>query len=86
MRDVMLFSHANGFPVGTYRKMLGVLADEFDIRAVERFGHDPRFPVTRSWPGLVKELLAEIDAPVSYTHLTLPTNTVTCRSRWSPYH
>ena len=23
---------------------------------------------------------------VSYTHLTLPTNTVTCRSRWSPYH
>ena len=25
MRDVMLFSHANGFPVGTYRKMLGVL-------------------------------------------------------------
>ena len=24
--------------------------------------------------------------PVSYTHLTLPTNTVTCRSRWSPYH
>lgn len=62
MRDVMLFSHANGFPVGTYRKMLGVLGDEFDIRAVERFGHDPRFPVTRSWPGLVKELLAEIDA------------------------
>ena len=26
------------------------------------------------------------NAPVSYTHLTLPTNTVTCRSRWSPYH
>ena len=24
--------------------------------------------------------------PVSYTHLRLPTNTVTCRSRWSPYH
>ena len=28
---------------------------------------------------------ASFDA-VSYTHLTLPTNTVTCRSRWSPYH
>ena len=26
------------------------------------------------------------DAPVSYTHLTLPTNTNACRSRWSPYH
>ena len=24
--------------------------------------------------------------PVSYTHLTLPTNTGGCRSRWSPYH
>ena len=23
---------------------------------------------------------------VSYTHLTLPTNTCSCRSRWSPYH
>ena len=26
------------------------------------------------------------DRPVSYTHLTLPTNVVLCRSRWSPYH
>ena len=24
--------------------------------------------------------------PVSYTHLTLPTICLTCRSRWSPYH
>ena len=45
--------------------------------------------------GLVREFVASekgrklfpgaVD-PVSYTHLTLPTNTVTCRSRWSPYH
>ena len=25
-------------------------------------------------------------APVSYTHLTLPTILGLCRSRWSPYH
>ena len=25
-------------------------------------------------------------APVSYTHLTLPTTVGPCRSRWSPYH
>ena len=25
-------------------------------------------------------------APVSYTHLTLPTIRHRCRSRWSPYH
>ena len=24
--------------------------------------------------------------PVSYTHLTLPTMSGLCRSRWSPYH
>ena len=24
--------------------------------------------------------------PVSYTHLTLPTIALLCRSRWSPYH
>ena len=24
--------------------------------------------------------------PVSYTHLTLPTMSLVCRSRWSPYH
>ena len=24
--------------------------------------------------------------PVSYTHLTLPTTIIRCRSRWSPYH
>ena len=24
--------------------------------------------------------------PVSYTHLTLPTKSRECRSRWSPYH
>ena len=33
-----------------------------------------------------KLLLVKGAIPVSYTHLTLPTNTVTCRSRWSPYH
>ena len=27
-----------------------------------------------------------VNTPVSYTHLTLPTNSVWCRSRWSPYH
>ena len=26
------------------------------------------------------------DMAVSYTHLTLPTNSQECRSRWSPYH
>ena len=35
---------------------------------------------------LRNDTILRIATPVSYTHLTLPTNTVTCRSRWSPYH
>ena len=31
-------------------------------------------------------LLNEGSAAVSYTHLTLPTTRLVCRSRWSPYH
>ena len=27
-----------------------------------------------------------VETPVSYTHLTLPTMSLVCRSRWSPYH
>ena len=30
--------------------------------------------------------LQEGTASVSYTHLTLPTKPMMCRSRWSPYH
>ena len=29
---------------------------------------------------------SENTVAVSYTHLTLPTITTVCRSRWSPYH
>ena len=31
-------------------------------------------------------LMASDAEPVSYTHLTLPTTGIRCRSRWSPYH
>ena len=37
--------------------------------------------------GTINNLNESIGPPtVSYTHLTLPTNSYTCRSRWSPYH
>ena len=38
----------------------------------------------RDLPTLEQEV--EITRPVSYTHLTLPTMIIRCRSRWSPYH
>ena len=31
-------------------------------------------------------IMSDVEHPVSYTHLTLPTTWQACRSRWSPYH
>ena len=36
--------------------------------------------------GHIGQLFAHRLSAVSYTHLTLPTKSDECRSRWSPYH
>lgn len=53
----IVFSHGNSFPAGTYQVMLNSLRQRgFEVEAVEKFGHDPRYPVTNNWPHLVEEL------------------------------
>jgi len=53
----IVFSHANSFPASTYRVLFRHLkARGFEISAVERYGHDPRYPVTNNWPHLVQQL------------------------------
>ena len=47
-------------------------------------GFTIRSIVSRFAPG--KYNLAHGPRTVSYTHLTLPTKPMMCRSRWSPYH
>jgi pimeloyl-ACP methyl ester carboxylesterase len=61
-RPIIQFSHANGFPAPCYRSMFERLAGAFEIDAVERIGHDARFPVSDGWPHLVDELIAAIEA------------------------
>jgi len=41
--------------------MFSRLGDAFDIRFVNAIGHDPRHPVTDSWPHLVTELIEHIE-------------------------
>ena len=65
----IVFSHANGFPSGTYRLLFEHWrAAGFKVHAIEKFGHDPRFPVTSNWPHLRDQLLEfirhETDGPV----------------------
>lgn len=54
----IVFSHANSFPASTYRVLFADLQRRgFAVQAVEKFGHDPRYPVTNNWPHLVQQLV-----------------------------
>jgi len=56
-RPLIVFAHGNSFPGATYSQMLRGLQERgFDTVALDRFGHDPRYPVTSNWPHLVQQL------------------------------
>lgn len=58
MSPTIVFSHANGFPAGTYRQLFNHWkAAGWRVKAVDKFGHDPRYPVTSNWPRLRDQLL-----------------------------
>lgn len=54
------FAHANGFPAASYQKLFANLSDDITTTAVEKYGHNPRYPVSNNWPHLVDELLAHV--------------------------
>jgi len=54
---MLFFSHGNGFPASTYSVLFRSLrARGHTVKAVEAYGHDPRYPVTSNWPHLVQQL------------------------------
>lgn len=53
------FAHANGIPGSSYRPLLERLQPHSSF-ALERFGHDPRFPVDQNWAHLVDELIEHL--------------------------
>jgi pimeloyl-ACP methyl ester carboxylesterase len=56
---VIVFSHANSFPASTYKVLFKSLRGRgFTVRALEKFGHDPLYPVSSNWPHLVRQLCA----------------------------
>jgi pimeloyl-ACP methyl ester carboxylesterase len=55
---LVVFSHANSFPACTYRLLLDDLrARGFEVHVIERFGHDPAYPVTNNWSQLARQLV-----------------------------
>lgn len=56
-QPLIVFSHGNSFPASTYGVMLDALRQRgFQVEAIEKLGHNPRYPVTNNWPHLVQEL------------------------------
>ena len=54
---LLIFSHGNGFPGGTYSTLFKSLRSRgFRVRAIDKLGHDPRYPVTNNWPHLVQQV------------------------------
>jgi pimeloyl-ACP methyl ester carboxylesterase len=54
---LIVFSHGNSFPASTYRVLFKDLrARGFKVKAIEKFGHNPQYPVTNNWPNLVQQL------------------------------
>jgi pimeloyl-ACP methyl ester carboxylesterase len=61
----IVFSHANGFPAGTYRTLFDAWREAgYTVHAVEKYGHDPRYPVTSNWPHLRNQLIHFIEREV----------------------
>jgi pimeloyl-ACP methyl ester carboxylesterase len=55
--SLIVFSHANSFPAGTYAVLFKHLRSRgFTVKAVDKFGHDADYPVSNNWPGLVQQL------------------------------
>jgi len=70
MPGTLVFSHANGFPAGTYRLLFEAWRDAgWRVAAIEKFGHEPAFPVTGNWPRLREQLLQFIAAQGGPVHL-----------------
>ena len=64
----VIFSHGNGFPASTYNSFTQDLSRRgYQVSAIEKLGHNPRFPVTSNWPHLVDELAEFAQQTLSQT-------------------
>ncbi len=55
--SLIVFSHANSFPAGTYGVLFKQLrARGFTVKAPDKFGHEPQYAASNNWPQLVQQL------------------------------
>ena len=54
----IVFSHGNSFPAGTYNVLLRQLEQQgHTVYAIDKYGHDPRYPVSNNWQYMVQQLI-----------------------------
>ncbi|MGE0800152.1 MAG: alpha/beta fold hydrolase [Lautropia sp.] len=61
-RIPLVFAHGNGIPRPVYQKLLIGLSHRFIPTGIDRFGHDPAYPVTDAWPRLLDQLRNHVAA------------------------
>lgn len=62
----IVFSHANSFPAGTYRVLFEAWRQAgYTVHAIEKYGHDPKYPVTNHWPRLRDQLIHFAEAQLT---------------------
>jgi pimeloyl-ACP methyl ester carboxylesterase len=62
MTRTLIFSHANGFPADTYRRLFDIwTAAGWRVLAPDKFGHDPAYPVVSNWRPTRNELIGFIE-------------------------
>ena len=53
----VIFSHGNSFPAGTYKVLFKHLrARGFNVKAIDKLGHDPQYPGDNNWNKLVDQV------------------------------
>lgn len=64
----IVFSHGNSFGASTYGVLFDALrARGFSVSAIDKFGHDPHYPVSNNWPHLVHQLVDFTKTTVAQT-------------------
>jgi pimeloyl-ACP methyl ester carboxylesterase len=56
-KEILHFAHANGFPGRSYNKLLSHFSGKYKVIAIDRLGHNPKYPVNNNWTNLVDELI-----------------------------
>jgi len=57
-KTLINFAHANGFPAGSYQTLFNYLPENFHVIALDKYGHNEKYPVENNWQLLVNEMIS----------------------------